>query len=142
ELFGMPAFLIIERESIHFIPVVGAQEGVERPIATAFTGALHEDRERPGLAALETEGELGGRKSCPTRGKPGRIQELELAAKGWLDDEGHQEVKTGTLVHLINQFGGEMFGVGQDQRALASRSEDLGGQVKKSGSRLGDGTGG
>lgn len=55
---------------------------------------------------------------------------------------GHQQVKAGTGMDLVEQFRREMFGIGEDQGVTFFGVEDIGGQVEQFRGRLSHRSGG
>jgi hypothetical protein len=72
--------------------------------------------------------------NCPGVDSP------EFGAEVFILGHGRQQVQLPVLMDPIQQFGGEVFAIGQDQRMPRCARQDLGGQVQQIGRSLRDGS--
>ena len=128
---NVPSFGRVTGESIGFIGVSSGQECLESPVVGMLPQSLHARKEGRRLRVGEWAGQLGSGKARPTPHEACRREEGELFAHSGLQRHGNQQVKLRVLVDLIEEFLGEVLGVGQDQHAGCIRLKHGTGQLEQ-----------
>src|SRR5215472_4031435 len=141
KFLNVPSFGVVTGESIGFIVVSRGQECLESPVVWMLPQSLNELHEGMRLSVGELEGQLGSGKASPTPYEAFRRDEGELFAHSGLHRPGNQQVKPRVLVDLLEEFLGEVLGVGQDQHAGGLRLKNGTCQLKQFRGSLGDGAG-
>jgi hypothetical protein len=115
ELLDMPAFREVLSEGLDFRMRTSGEEGFEAIIVRFFAAALNQLAAGAGQAAFEGVRALSGREARPVRLKLVWGKLLNGAEQETRVGHGDQQVKGGVLGDLVEQGGGVMLGIGQNQ---------------------------
>ena len=146
ELLHMPALGVMDAQVCHLGAIGCGQERLEVEILGFFSRALDDFIERAFgfLCGVLAPGKrpLGGGKASPARSELAGGQLGVLFVALFLVGHGHQQIKRGFQLDLLDEISVEVFAIGHEQRRLAGGIENDLGQLQQLRSRLGDATGG
>src|SRR5438445_8105851 len=103
-------------------------------IACLLAETLDELEERTALAVRQFVGQLGSGITGPATRELVVGQSLEPTPEFGCQGHGHEQVEAGVLVELVDEFGSEMLGIGQDEPVLDLRTTDGSGEFEQLGS--------
>lgn len=129
ELFDMPSFGEVDCQRIDFISVGGAQEAFVLPGVGTFTVALDELPIAACFAGLDFERQFRGSETSPTADELILRDCLESSPMGRLIRDRNEQIEACASVDVGDQFTGEVFRVGNDERLPGCWVQDALGQV-------------
>ena len=129
ELFNMPSLRILVRQGFDFIAVAGGQVGAEAPHLGCFSRTLHE-LVVSGWALGQAVGKFTRSEAGPTWNELFGGDGLELPLERTGVGHGDEELEVGLAMNLVDQLGGEVFGIGEDQGLAGFGLKDPRGHVE------------
>src|SRR5262252_5320043 len=117
ELFDMPALGVMDGEILYFIAIGGGAKRFIKIIGWPFSAALGETIVRfRATAVLEPKGGFSGGIAGPAGNKAFRGQSLALDFWRVVRRHGHQQLKGGLQMNVIEEFARIMLAISQHQR--------------------------
>ena len=120
----------VESEVFSFGSIDGAEECSAIALSGWFSGALDKEEAWVGFVAGEVEGDLGGGEASPPRGEVVIGNGMDLLHDAGLPGREGEEFEGRLSLHVGDEVGGEVLGVGHDECFMGAGVEDLLGHLK------------